>query len=111
MAQLHQSGVSEKEIQSSFQNLCKAQGMDKPAAQGRMQEAFHIWNMMSTVLQKPSLVTMTPPIGPNRWRTGIASGFASRIERARGGDPCNHNPDPSGLQRLVSKSKEAKIYA
>jgi hypothetical protein len=44
MAQLHQSGVSEKEIQSSLQNLCQAQGMDEPAAQGLVQEAFHIWN-------------------------------------------------------------------
>jgi hypothetical protein len=31
--------------------------MDEPTAQGRVQEAFHIWNTMSTALQRPSLST------------------------------------------------------
>jgi hypothetical protein len=57
IAQLHQDSVSAEEIQSSLQNLCRAQGMDEPTAQGRVQEAFHIWNTMSTALQRPSLNT------------------------------------------------------
>jgi hypothetical protein len=56
-AQLHHDGVSAEEIQSSLQNLCRAQGMDEPTAQGRVQEAFHIWNTMSTALQRPNLDT------------------------------------------------------
>ena len=57
MAQLHHDGVSAEEIQSSLQNLCRAQGMDEPTAQGRVQEAFHVWNTMSAALQRPSLNT------------------------------------------------------
>jgi hypothetical protein len=53
LAQLHQSGTSEEEIRSSFQNMCRAQGMDEPATQARIQEAFDIWRAMSTVLQRP----------------------------------------------------------
>jgi hypothetical protein len=35
--------------------------MDEPTAQGRVQEAFHIWNTISTALQRPSLSTSTTP--------------------------------------------------
>jgi hypothetical protein len=61
IAQLHHSGVSEEEIQGSLQNLCRAQGMDEPAAQARVQEASHIWSTMSTVLQRPGLSTTSTP--------------------------------------------------
>jgi hypothetical protein len=54
IAKLHHDGVSVEEIRDSLQNLCRAQGMDEPTAQGRVQEAFHIWNTMSTALQRPS---------------------------------------------------------
>ena len=55
IAQLRHDGVSAEEIRNSLQNLCRAQGMDDPTAQGRVQEAFHIWDTMSTALQRPSL--------------------------------------------------------
>jgi hypothetical protein len=61
MAQLHQSGASAEEIQSSLQNWCQAQGMDESAAQTRVQEASHIWSAMSTVLQRPGLSTTSTP--------------------------------------------------
>jgi hypothetical protein len=54
IAKLHLDGVSAEEIRNSLQNLCSAQGMDEPTAQGRVQEAFYIWNTMSTALQRPS---------------------------------------------------------
>jgi hypothetical protein len=54
IAKLHHDGVSADEIRDSLQNLCRAQGMDEPTAQGRVQEAFYIWNTMSTALQRPS---------------------------------------------------------
>jgi hypothetical protein len=61
IAQLHYDGVSAEEIQSSPQNLCRAQGMDKLAAQARVQEASHIWSAISTVLQRPKLSTTSTP--------------------------------------------------
>jgi hypothetical protein len=61
MAQLHQSGASAEEIQSSLQNWCQAQGMDESAAQAIVQEASHIWSAMSTVLQRPGLSTTSTP--------------------------------------------------
>jgi hypothetical protein len=42
IAQLHYNSVSAEEIRDSLQNLCRAQGMDEPTAQGRVQEAFYI---------------------------------------------------------------------
>jgi hypothetical protein len=61
IAQLHHDGVSAEEIQSSLQNLCRAQGMDELAAQARVQEASHIWSAMSTVLQRPEPSTTSTP--------------------------------------------------
>jgi hypothetical protein len=61
IAQLHHDGVSAEEVQSSLQNLCKAQGMDELAAQARVQEASHIWSTMSAVLQRPDPVTTSTP--------------------------------------------------
>jgi hypothetical protein len=42
ITQLYHDGVSNEEIRGSLQNLCRAQGMDEPAVQERVQEAFHI---------------------------------------------------------------------
>ena len=61
IAQLHHDGVSAEEIQSSLQNLCKAQGMDNLAAQARVRDASHIWSTMSTVLHRPVLSTTPAP--------------------------------------------------
>ncbi|KAK1917083.1 hypothetical protein P3342_001665 [Pyrenophora teres f. teres] len=49
ITQLHHDGVSNDEIQGSLQNLCRAQGMDEPTTQARVQEAFHIWTTNTTV--------------------------------------------------------------
>jgi hypothetical protein len=57
IAQLRHDGVSAEEVRDSLQNLCKAQGMDEPSAQGRVQEAFHIWDTINTALQRPSMKT------------------------------------------------------
>jgi len=59
IAQLHQDGAGAEEIQSSLQNLCKAQGMDELAAQARVQDASHIWSTMSTVFHR-SVPSTTP---------------------------------------------------
>jgi hypothetical protein len=61
IAQLHHDSVSAEEIQSSLQNLCRAQGIDELAAQARVQEASHIWSAMSTVLQRPEPSTTSTP--------------------------------------------------
>lgn len=61
ITQLHHDGVSNEEIQGSLQNLCRAQGMDEPAAQERVQEAFHIWSTMRTALQRAGLSNVSTP--------------------------------------------------
>ncbi|KAL7780609.1 hypothetical protein CFE70_010634 [Pyrenophora teres f. teres 0-1] len=63
ITQLHHDGVSNDEIQGSLQNLCRAQGMDEPTTQARVQEAFHIWSTMSTALQRTSLSNVPTPQG------------------------------------------------
>ncbi|KAL7772972.1 hypothetical protein CFE70_002985 [Pyrenophora teres f. teres 0-1] len=63
ITQLHHDGVSNDEIQGSLQNLCRAQGMDEPTTQARVQEAFHIWSTMSTALQRTSPSNVPTPQG------------------------------------------------
>ncbi|KAK1919393.1 hypothetical protein P3342_009117 [Pyrenophora teres f. teres] len=63
ITQLHHNSVSNDKIQGSLQNLCRAQGIDKPTTQARVQEAFHIWSTISTALQRTSLSNVPTPQG------------------------------------------------
>jgi hypothetical protein len=61
ITQLYHDGVSNEEIRGSLQNLCRAQGMDEPAVQERVQEAFHIWSTMRTALQRAGSSNVSTP--------------------------------------------------